>query len=248
MNTPLHFSSASGEWATPQWLFDALDAEFGFTLDPCATRENAKCKKYYTRAQDGISQDWSGEVVFMNPPYGRAIGLWVRKAFESANSGATVVCLLPARTDTHWWHRYVMRAEIRFFRGRLKFGAGRNSAPFPSAVVIFRPPLKLLPYSLTSVEKRTQKSPVESLGELRADHIRQPGVAFPKVLPVPPFGNHMSAGRAGGQFSATPMAMSSLGTGWLATSGIQSIARAGQERIGYRAGASAADSVAPNHC
>lgn len=140
MNTALHFSTTTDEWATPQWLFDALDAEFGFTLDPCATSQNAKCKKYYTRTEDGISQDWGDQVVFMNPPYGRTIERWIRKAFESAHSGATVVCLLPARTDTHWWHRYVTRGEIRFFSGRLRFGDSRNSAPFPSAVVIFRPP------------------------------------------------------------------------------------------------------------
>lgn len=148
MNTALHFSSTSDEWETPQLLFDALDAEFGFSLDPCATPQNAKCKKYYTQVQDGLTQDWGDEIVFMNPPYGRAIGCWVRKAFHSALSGATVVCLLPARTDTRWWHRYAMRGEIRFFTGRLKFGDSNNSAPFPSAVVIFRPPrlCSSLPY------------------------------------------------------------------------------------------------------
>lgn len=135
----VHFMSATDEWATPQFLFDALNAEFGFTLDPCATAENAKCKKFYTRTEDGLSQDWEEEVVFMNPPYGREIGAWIRKAYESSRSSALVVCLVPARTDTGWWHRYATRGEIRFFKGRLKFGSGQNCAPFPSAVVIFRP-------------------------------------------------------------------------------------------------------------
>lgn len=131
MDTALHFSSTTDEWPTPQWLFDALDAEFGFTLDPCATPQNAKCKRYYTRAEDGINQDWGDEVVFMNPPYGRTIESWVRKGFESACGGATVVCLLPARTDTHWWHHYVMRGEIRFFSGRLKIRRQSEQCAFP---------------------------------------------------------------------------------------------------------------------
>jgi site-specific DNA-methyltransferase (adenine-specific) len=121
-------------------LFDALDKEFGFTLDPCCTHANAKCPKHFTRQEDGLLQSWSREVVFMNPPYGTGIGRWVAKAYDSAlREAATVVCLLPARTDTTWWHRYVMHHEIRLLRGRLKFGDGRNSAPFPSAVVVMRP-------------------------------------------------------------------------------------------------------------
>jgi len=140
MNTAVHFSSATDEWATPQWLFDALHREFAFTLDPCATRENAKCARFFTREDDGLAQDWRGEVVFMNPPYGAAIGRWMQKAFESADGGATVVCLVPARTDTAWWHRYAMTGEVRLLRGRLKFGNANNCAPFPSAIVIFRPP------------------------------------------------------------------------------------------------------------
>lgn len=134
----VHFSSRTDEWETPQALFDALHAEFNFTLDPCATAENAKCDKFYTRAEDGLSQSWGG-YVFMNPPYGRAIGNWMKKALESALAGATVVCLVPARTDTAWWHDFATQGEIRFLRGRLKFGGCQNSAPFPSAVVIFRP-------------------------------------------------------------------------------------------------------------
>jgi site-specific DNA-methyltransferase (adenine-specific) len=137
----VHFSSATDEWATPDEIFAALAREFDFTLDPCATPENARCGRFFTRAVDGLSQSWSGETVFMNPPYGRKIGEWMRKAYESAAlEGATVVCLVPARTDTRWWHTYVMRGEIRLLRGRLCFGNAVSAAPFPSAIVLFRPP------------------------------------------------------------------------------------------------------------
>jgi phage N-6-adenine-methyltransferase len=133
------FTSNTDVWATPQRFFDRLHQEFGFTLDPCALPDNAKCPSYFTPAQDGLSRPWRG-TVWMNPPYGREIAKWMQKAYQSSQEGATVVCLVPARTDTAWWHRYAMRAsEIRLVRGRLKFGDGRNSAPFPSAVVIFRP-------------------------------------------------------------------------------------------------------------
>ena len=133
------FSSKSAEWATPQFLFDALDAEFGFDVDVCATAGNAKCKRYFSSAVSGLFQDWHDWVCWMNPPYGRTLAQCMKKAYESARRGATVVCLVPARTDTDWWHRYAQRGEVRFLRGRLKFGDARNSAPFPSAVVIFRP-------------------------------------------------------------------------------------------------------------
>ena len=133
------YSSASEEYGTPQWLFDALNAEFGFTLDPCCTHDNAKCAKHYTKTEDGLSQDWSDEVVFMNPPYGRVIGDWMKKAHESTKHGATVVCLVPARTDTRWWHDYAMKGSIRLIRKRLRFDNGIHSAPFPSAIVILRP-------------------------------------------------------------------------------------------------------------
>jgi phage N-6-adenine-methyltransferase len=135
----VHFSSKSGLWETPLAFFQRLDHEFGFTLDACALPANAKCSRYYTPADDGLAQHWKG-VVWMNPPYGREISRWVEKAYRSSQEGATVVCLLPARTDTAWWHTYVMRAaEIRLVRGRLKFSNAAHSAPFPSAVVIFRP-------------------------------------------------------------------------------------------------------------
>lgn len=134
----VHYSSASDEWPTPQDFFDRLNKEFNFTLDPCATHENAKCERYFTKEDNGLAQDWAPHTVFMNPPYGRTIGHWVRKAYEESVKGATVVCLLPARTDTRWFHDYIYhRAEIQFLKGRLKFGDSKNSAPFPSMVVIF---------------------------------------------------------------------------------------------------------------
>lgn len=140
----VHFSSATPEWYTPQEFFDRLNAEFAFTLDPCSTHENAKCVRHFTMSDNGLSQSWAGESVFMNPPYGREIGEWMRKAYDSCNqSGATVVCLVPARTDTNWWHEYAMKGEIRFIKGRLKFGGAQTNAPFPSAVVIFRPLLSM---------------------------------------------------------------------------------------------------------
>ncbi len=136
----VHFSSETAEWPTPQWLFDALDQEFGFTLDPCSTDANAKCQRHFTRETNGLRQSWRNEVVFMNPPYGRDIGHWMARAHEAATTEhATVVCLVPSRTDTHWWHRYAMKHEIRLLRGRLRFGDGVNSAPFPSAIVVMRP-------------------------------------------------------------------------------------------------------------
>ncbi len=138
MNTSVHFSSATAEWPTPQDFFDKCNAEFGpFDLDVCATSENAKCSRYFTKVDDGLSQIWGGRI-WMNPPYGRTIGLWMQKAYESAQSGrAIVVCLVPARTDTAWWHDYAMKGRIRFIRGRLKFGGHKNTAPFPSALVVF---------------------------------------------------------------------------------------------------------------
>jgi site-specific DNA-methyltransferase (adenine-specific) len=136
----IHFSSKTDEWPTPQWLFDALDREFGFSLDPCSTDANAKCRKHFTRAEDGLRQSWVGETVFMNPPYGEQIGRWMAKAHHAATEEhATVVCLVPARTDTKWWHAFAMKHEIRLLRGRLRFGEASASAPFPSAIVVMRP-------------------------------------------------------------------------------------------------------------
>lgn len=140
MNTKLMFSSAKDDWETPQDLFDELDDEFHFTLDAASSDLNAKCEKHYTIEDDGLSQSWAGNNVFLNPPYGRTMKDWMRKAYEeSQRENTTVVALVPARTDTAWFHDYVYgKAELRFLRGRLKFGGCENSAPFPSLVVVYR--------------------------------------------------------------------------------------------------------------
>lgn len=135
----VHFRSDTDVWATPQSLFDELHSEFGFDLDVCALPENAKCERFFTPEIDGLSQAWTG-TCWMNPPYGRTIGQWMKKAYESTQQGATVVALVPARTDTEWWHDWAIKGEVRFIRGRLRFGSASASAPFPSAIVIFRPP------------------------------------------------------------------------------------------------------------
>lgn len=143
MNTDLMFSSATDQWATPQSFFDDWAKLFPFTLDVCADASNAKCERYFDREADGLRQDWAPDVCWMNPPYGREIGRWVKKAYEESQKGATVVCLLPSRTDTAWWHDYVMEhAEVVFVRGRIKFGDATTGAPFPSAVAVFYPPVK----------------------------------------------------------------------------------------------------------
>ncbi|WP_244735698.1 phage N-6-adenine-methyltransferase [Lactococcus lactis] len=134
------FSSKTDLWSTPWNFFENLNDEFHFTLDPCSTHENAKCYKHFTIEEDGLLQDWGNEVVFCNPPYGRQIKDWVKKSYEeSQKDNTTVVMLIPARTDTIYFHEYIYhRAEIRFIKGRLKFGDAKNAAPFPSMVVIFR--------------------------------------------------------------------------------------------------------------
>lgn len=133
-------SSTTDLWATPQYFFDMLNEEFNFTLDPCALPENAKCDKFYTPEDDGLKQDWGGERVFCNPPYGRQIASWVKKCYEeSLKPDTIVVMLIPARTDTTYFHDYIYhKAELRFVRGRLKFGNSKQGAPFPSMVVIFK--------------------------------------------------------------------------------------------------------------
>jgi len=141
------FSSDSAEWETPWELFNQLNDEFGFTLDVCATPENAKVPNFYTKADDALKLRWRG-TCWMNPPYGRDIGKWISKAWGESFFGATVVCLLPARTDTRYFHDYIWDAEnhrpragveLRLLKGRLKFGGAENSAPFPSMIVVFRP-------------------------------------------------------------------------------------------------------------
>lgn len=133
------FSSKDMTWETPIELFNKLNDEFNFTLDVCALKETAKCDKFFSPEIDGLKQDWSNNVCWMNPPYGRQIQLWLEKAYnESLKDSTTVVCLIPSRTDTKYWHNYCMKAsEIRFIKGRLKFGNSKNSAPFPSAIIIF---------------------------------------------------------------------------------------------------------------
>lgn len=140
MNTDVMFSSKTDLWSTPKWFYDKLNEEFKFTLDPCSTKENHKCNKYYTKEDDGLSKSWFGENVFCNPPYGREINKWVKKCYlESMQKNTLVVALLPARTDTEWFHTYIYNKakQIRFVKGRLKFGDSKNSAPFPSMVVVF---------------------------------------------------------------------------------------------------------------
>lgn len=137
------FSSNSNEWATPQALFDELNSEFNFTLDPCATPENAKCNTFFTKEDDGLRKEWGGNIVFCNPPYGRDIYLWVKKCDEAAKKGALVVMLIPARTDTKYFHEYIYKKhEIRFLKGRLHFNEIKQSAPFPSMIVVMRPNTK----------------------------------------------------------------------------------------------------------
>lgn len=138
INTGL-FSSKTNEWATPKALFEELDKEFHFNLDPCATPENAKCKRFYTIEDDGLIQDWGGHRVFCNPPYGREIGKWVRKCYEESSRCEVVVMLIPARTDTSYFHDFIYHKakEIRFLRGRLHFNESKQGAPFPSMIVIF---------------------------------------------------------------------------------------------------------------
>jgi phage N-6-adenine-methyltransferase len=136
------FSSNNTEWETPQQLFDMLNIIFHFDIDVCATKDNAKCVDYWTKKDDALSKDWVG-CCWMNPPYGRGVDVWVKKAYDEAKKqGSTVVCLLPARVDTKWWHNYCSSAEYKFIKGRLKFSNNTNSAPFPSVLVVFRPSLK----------------------------------------------------------------------------------------------------------
>lgn len=134
------FSSDKMDWETPQDLFDKLNEIFDFGLDACASHENAKCREYFTEEDDSLQQDWNDGPVWMNPPYGRDIWKWMKKAVvESHENRETIVCLVPARTDTKWWHQYATKGEIFYLKGRLKFGGAKNSAPFPSAIVVFRP-------------------------------------------------------------------------------------------------------------
>ena len=153
------YSSDEQEWATPQWLFDEVDAVFHFTLDVSANIHNHKCDKWYDLNENGLAQDWSNDVCWMNPPYGREIGKWVEKARTESLRDAVVVCLLPARTDTKWAHDYILgkASYIGFIKGRVSFGSydgdgyKESPAPFPSMLAIYDPAglyknkLKLIP-------------------------------------------------------------------------------------------------------
>jgi site-specific DNA-methyltransferase (adenine-specific) len=143
------FSSRTEEWETPNYVFLSLNKEFNFQVDVCATSENSKCKIFFDKSVDGSRREWSPFRCWMNPPYGRNISTWMKKAFEESQRGALVVCLIPSRTDTKWWHQWVMKAaEIRFVSGRISFGTSKQSAPFPSCIVIYYPELEN-PYKLT---------------------------------------------------------------------------------------------------
>jgi len=133
-------SSNTDLWGTPQALFDILDKEFNFDVDVCANADNHKCAKYYTKEQDGLKQDWGTQTCFMNPPYGKEIGKWVKKAVETAKAGGVVVALLPNRSDTKWYSDVMKASEIRLIKGRLHFNDSENSAPFPSIIAIWGTP------------------------------------------------------------------------------------------------------------
>lgn len=149
MGIEVMYSSKTCEWETPIDLFNRLDEEFHFTLDPCASGENHKCEKFYTKEQDGLLRDWGGEIVFCNPPYGRQIGAWVEKCYKEVKYGKCecAVMLIPARTDTKWFHEFILnRADIRFLKGRLHFGGSKTGAPFPSMIVVFEKDERRLPF------------------------------------------------------------------------------------------------------
>jgi len=139
--TKNRFASSTTERETPQWLFDKLNEEFEFTLDPCATSENTKCEKFYTSEQDGLKQSWSNEVVYVNPPYGREVPKWLKKGIRECDNDTTSVFLIPARTNTHWFHELVIEQahELRFIRGRPKFGDMKYGLPFPLVIVVYYP-------------------------------------------------------------------------------------------------------------
>ena len=144
MNKELMFSSKEEKWQTPDDVFNKLNGEFNFTLDPCCQHDSAKCGKYYTPVENGLLQSWEGETVFVNPPYGRSLKTWVRKCHNEATKDNTiVVMLIPSRTDTSYFHDYIYnKSEVRFLRGRIKFvnpvtKKQKDSAPFPSMIVIF---------------------------------------------------------------------------------------------------------------
>lgn len=138
-NLSVHFSSSKDDWETPDYIFDPLNKEFGFTLDVCADVNNKKCDSYFDMADDGLLQDWGNDVCFLNPPYSQ-LKIWLKKAYEESLKGATVVALIPARTDTIAFHSYIFNKadEIRFIKGRINFVGGASTAPFPSAIIVWK--------------------------------------------------------------------------------------------------------------
>jgi site-specific DNA-methyltransferase (adenine-specific) len=131
--------SKTDNWATPQYLYDEYNAKYQLTCDAAASARNTKCPKFFTKKQDGLKQDWGTERVWCNPPYGRVLGKWMQKADDACRAGATVVMLVPSRTDTKWFHKIAMKRKKVFLKGRVKFGNGKSPAPFPSLVVVFTP-------------------------------------------------------------------------------------------------------------
>ena len=157
-NLDVHYSSKSNEWSTPQWLYDYLNEKYKFTLDPASDGENQKCSKFYTQLDNGLEQDWYNDSVFCNPPYGRELSKWVKKAFEESLLGDNpIVLLIPARPDTSYWHDYIFNKAdtILFIRGRLKFGDSNNSAPFPSAIIIYNDVNKTNNKDIAAIDLRT---------------------------------------------------------------------------------------------
>lgn len=139
MKTEVIFSRKTDEWETPQEFFEKLDSEFNFEIDVCATSENSKCSSFIGKDDDGLSLEWQGHRCWMNPPYSQ-VAKWMKKAHEESQKGSTVVCLVPARTDTKWFHDFVIgKAEVRFIKGRLRFGSSQYNATFPNMLVIYRP-------------------------------------------------------------------------------------------------------------
>ena len=136
----VHYSSKTNEWYTPQYLYEYLNKIYDFNLDPCCTEQNRKCEQYFTIEDDGLTKSWGGNNVFVNPPYGREIGKWVEKSLNESKLGATVVMLIPARTDTNYWHNFIFgkASKIIFVKNRIKFGGSESGAPFPSAIVVFK--------------------------------------------------------------------------------------------------------------
>ncbi len=132
------YKSDKMDWGTPQYIFDYLNKEFNFTLDVCADSNNTKCKNFFSIENNGLSQNWDDNICWMNPPYGRDIKNWVEKAYRESRKNCTCVCLVPVRSDTKWWHDYVMKSfEIRLFNKRLSFAGANNKAPFPAAIIVF---------------------------------------------------------------------------------------------------------------